>query len=53
MMSQKKNHVHNYGKENSLEISGMLISVTVEGIGGDIFCQLKIYDVLEFMFASE
>jgi hypothetical protein len=26
--------------------------VTVEGIGGDIFYQLKIYDVLEFMFAK-
>jgi hypothetical protein len=33
----------NYGKENSLEMSGFLASVAVEGIDGDIFYQLKIY----------
>jgi hypothetical protein len=41
-IEQKKNLIScNYGKENSLEISGLLVRVTVEGIDGDIFYQLK------------
>jgi hypothetical protein len=40
--TQEKNIIScNYGKENSLEISGFLASVTVEGIDGDIFCSAK------------
>jgi hypothetical protein len=53
-IERRKNIIScNYGKENSLEIGGFLVSVAVEGIDGDIFYQLNFFDVLEFMCESE
>jgi hypothetical protein len=37
----KNNNSCNYGKENSLVISGFHVRVTVEGIDGDFFLSAK------------